>query len=69
MIHFNAVEEEARKSGYSVLIIQSSESRDVEAANLKLLKNNQIAGVFVAITGETDRYKFFFKIARSKKCR
>ena len=61
-----AVEEEARKSGYSVLIIQSSESRDVEAANLKLLKNNQIAGVFVAITGETDDISSFLKLHDQK---
>ena len=61
-----AVEEEARKFGYSVLIIQSSESRDIEAANLKLLKNNQIAGVFVAITGETDDISSFLKLHDQK---
>lgn len=61
-----AVEEEARKSGYSLLIMQSSESRDIEAANLKLLKNNQIAGVFVAITGETDDISHFLKLQDQK---
>ncbi len=57
-----AVEEEARKTGYSVLIMQSGESRDIETANLKLLKNNRIAGVFVSITGETDDISSFLKI-------
>lgn len=61
-----AVEEEARKNGYSVLIMQSSESSDIEAANLKLLKNNQIAGVFVAITGETDDINPFLKLHDQK---
>lgn len=61
-----AVEEEARKSGYSVLIMQSSESCEIEAANLKLLKNNQIAGVFVAITGETDDISSFLKLHNQK---
>lgn len=61
-----AVEEDARKFGYSVLIIQSSESREIEAANLKLLKNNQIAGVFVAITGETDDISSFIKLHDQK---
>jgi LacI family transcriptional regulator len=61
-----AVEEEARKSGYSLLIMQSSESKDIEAANLKLLKNNQIAGVFVAITGETDDISQFLKMQDQK---
>lgn len=58
----SAVEEEARLTGYSVLIMQSGESRDIENANLKLLKNNQIAGVFVSITGETDDIGSFLKI-------
>lgn len=57
-----AVEEEARLTGYSVLIMQSGESRDIENANLKLLKNNLIAGVFVSITGETDDISSFLKI-------
>jgi LacI family transcriptional regulator len=61
-----AVEEEARKKGYSVLIIQSSESKEVEAANLRLLKNNQIAGVFAAITGETDDISAFLKLHDQK---
>lgn len=61
-----AVEEEARKTGYSVLMMQSSESSDVEASNLKLLKNNRIAGVFVAITGETEDLKPFLKLHDQK---
>jgi LacI family transcriptional regulator len=61
-----AVEEEARAIGYSVMIMQSGESRDIEAANLKLLKNNQIAGVFVSITGETDDLSSFLKLQEKK---
>ena len=61
-----AVEEEARATGYSVLIMQSGESKDVEMANLKLLKNNQIAGVFVSITGETDDISSFIKLQEKK---
>ncbi len=61
-----AVEEEARKSSYSVLMMQSSESSVIEAANLKLLKNNRIAGVFVAITGETDDLQQFLKLHDQK---
>ncbi len=61
-----AVEEEARKTGYSLLIMQSSESSEVEAANLKLLKNNRIAGVFAAITGETEDLQQFLKLHNQK---
>ncbi|MEY2918426.1 MAG: hypothetical protein RIS73_2140 [Bacteroidota bacterium] len=61
-----AVEEEARISGYSVMIMQSGESKDTEMANLKLLKNNRIAGVFVSITGETDDLSSFLKLQEKK---
>ena len=61
-----AVEEEARLDGYSVMIMQSGESKDTELANLKLLKNNRIAGVFVSITGETDDISSFLKLQEKK---
>jgi LacI family transcriptional regulator len=57
-----AVEQEARINQYSVLIMQSGESADAEAANLKLLKNNRIAGIFVAITLETNNIQPFLKL-------
>ncbi|MBS1511568.1 MAG: LacI family DNA-binding transcriptional regulator [Bacteroidetes bacterium] len=61
-----AVEEEARATGYSVMMMQSGESKEVENANLRLLKNNQIAGVFVSITGETDDLTAFLKMQDKK---
>ncbi|MGG9964480.1 LacI family DNA-binding transcriptional regulator [Ferruginibacter sp. SUN106] len=61
-----AVEEEARSKGYSVMIMQSGESKDIETANLKLLKNNRIAGVFVSITGETEDLNPFLKLQEKK---
>jgi len=61
-----AVEEEARRTGYSVLMMQSGENKDIEAANLKLLKNNRIAGVFVAITGETEDINPFLRLHEKK---
>lgn len=57
-----AVEQEARQHQYSVLIMQSGESMEVETANLKLLKNNRIAGIFVSITTETDSIEPFLKL-------
>jgi LacI family transcriptional regulator len=61
-----AVEEEARTKGYSVMIMQSGESKDIETANLKLLKNNRIAGVFVSITGETEDLSPFLRLQEKK---
>ncbi len=57
-----AVEQEARLQQYSVLIMQSGESAEVETANLKLLKNNRIAGIFVSITQETKNIELFLKL-------
>ncbi|MEP7145291.1 MAG: LacI family DNA-binding transcriptional regulator [Ferruginibacter sp.] len=57
-----AVEQEARLQQYSVLIMQSGESMEVETANLKLLKNNRIAGIFVSITTETNNIEPFLKL-------
>ncbi len=61
-----AVEEDARAMGYSVIIMQSRESKDTEAANLRLLKSNRIAGVFVSNTGETDDISFFLRLHDTK---
>ncbi|MEJ7588668.1 MAG: substrate-binding domain-containing protein [Ferruginibacter sp.] len=57
-----AVEQEARLHQYSVLIMQSGESSEAETANLKLLKNNRIAGIFVSITTETTNIDPFLKL-------
>ena len=57
-----AVEQEARQMQYSVLIMQSGESMEAEMANLKVMKNNRIAGVFVSLTTETDSISHFLKL-------
>ncbi|MFN8265024.1 MAG: LacI family DNA-binding transcriptional regulator [Chitinophagaceae bacterium] len=48
-----AIEEDARKKGFYVLIMQSGENPETEAANLQLLRSNIVKGVFVALTMET----------------
>ena len=58
----DAVEKEARLNNYSVLIMQSGESKDAEIANLKILKNNRVAGIFVSITSETIDIEPFLKL-------
>ncbi len=58
----SAVEKEARLRNYSVMIMQSGESKEAEAANLKVMKNNRIAGVFVSVTTETDNIDPFLKL-------
>ncbi|MBS4062916.1 MAG: LacI family DNA-binding transcriptional regulator [Chitinophagaceae bacterium] len=54
-----AVEEEARTHGYSVLIMQSGDKAEIEAANLHIMRKHMAMGVFVAVTVETEDMSFF----------
>ncbi len=60
-----AVEQEARKKGYSLIILQSANDAAVEEANLKLCKLNRVAGIFVALTSETRDMATFDRIKAS----
>ena len=60
-----AVEQEARKKGYSLIILQSANDAAVEEANLKLCKLNRVAGIFVALTSETRDTATFDRIKAS----
>jgi len=60
-----SVEEEARKMGYSLIILQSANDPVVEEANLKLCKLNRVAGIFVALTPETKDLSPFDRINAS----
>jgi LacI family transcriptional regulator len=57
-----AIEEEARQKGYSVMILQSGDNPEVEANNLKLLRQNRVCGVFACITPTTTQMQPFEKI-------
>ncbi|HOZ77504.1 MAG TPA: LacI family DNA-binding transcriptional regulator [Ferruginibacter sp.] len=55
-----AVEEECRKSGYTLLILQSGDDSRSEQDSVKLCRQNRVAGVFTCLTsGNTniDLYK------------
>lgn len=60
-----AVEQEARKKGYSLIILQSGNDAGIEEANLKLCKLNRVAGIFVALTSETRDMATFDRIKSS----
>ncbi|MBY0477284.1 MAG: LacI family transcriptional regulator [Chitinophagaceae bacterium] len=48
-----AVEEEARKSGYSLMILQSGDNPEAEIENLKIYRQNRVSGLFACISQET----------------
>ena len=49
-----SVEEESRKNGYSLLILQSGDDSQQETANLKLCKHNRVDGVFISMAPGND---------------
>lgn len=58
----SAIEEEGRKNGYSVMILQCGNDPAIEADNLKLLRQNRISGLFACIsplTGDLTQYAKF----------
>ncbi len=61
-----AVEEEARKQGYSVMIMQSRDRLEVETANLQLFRKNMVMGLFASISIETDSMAPFQKFKELK---
>jgi LacI family transcriptional regulator len=57
-----AIEEAARSHGFSVLIMQSGNNAETEAANLQLMRKHMTQGVFIALTYATTDYSLFHKM-------
>lgn len=58
-----AAENEARKSGYSLMILQSGDDPLREAENLKLCKNYRVDGILISVVAETHSTDTFTKYA------
>lgn len=56
-----SVEEESRKNGYSLMILQSGDDPSIEITNLKLCRQNRITGLFVCLSPETTNIEPFLK--------
>lgn len=57
-----SVEEESRKKGFSLMILQSGEDVGAEADNLKLCRQNRVSGVFACLTSKTTSLDHFEKL-------
>jgi len=55
------VEEESRKQGYSLMILQSSDDPEIEHENLKLCRQNRVSGMFACIGSNTTDISSFLK--------
>lgn len=57
-----AIEEESRKIGYSLLILQNNEDSATELENLKFCRQNRVSGLFACFSQETNNLPAFEKI-------
>ncbi|MEY2916773.1 MAG: hypothetical protein RIS73_487 [Bacteroidota bacterium] len=57
-----SVEEDSRRNGYSLMILQSGDDPAIEITNLKLCRQNRITGLFVCISPETTNIDVFLKL-------
>jgi LacI family transcriptional regulator len=60
-----AMEEEAKKKKYSLLILQSADNPQDEQENLRICRANRVAAVFVCISPYTKDISAFLNLART----
>jgi len=61
----SAVEEDCRNNGYSLMILQSGDDPAIEMNNLKLCRQNRIAGLFACIASQTKDVQQFMKLSET----
>jgi LacI family transcriptional regulator len=58
----SAVEEESRKNGYALMILQSSNNAENELNNLKIFRQNRVSGVFACLSANTENLEVYHKM-------
>ena len=58
----SALDEEVRKEGYSLLILQSGENVEAELKNLNIMKKNRVDLLFVSTTENTENIEPLMKL-------
>lgn len=57
-----AVEEESRKNGYALMILQSSHNTENELNNLKIFRQNRVSGVFACLSAHSQNLEVYHKM-------
>jgi LacI family transcriptional regulator len=57
-----SVEEESRKQGFSLIILQSSDDVEIENENLRLCRQNRVTGLFACLSASTKDISGFLKM-------
>ena len=61
----DAVEDESRKFGYTLIILKTDDDPAIEAAHIKFCKKHRIAGLFACITPNTSNFELFQGLSRN----
>ena len=61
----DAVEDESRKAGYTLIILKTDDNAEIEAAHIKYCKKHRIAGLFACITPNTSNFELFQGLSKS----
>lgn len=62
----SSVEEECRKSGYSLIILQTSDNPETELDSVRLCRQNRVSGIFVCLTPQTKNIEPFLKLPKQE---
>ncbi len=62
----SSVEEECRKNNYSLMILQSGDDPVIEAASLKLCRQNRITGLFACISSHPNQLDPYLRFKELK---
>lgn len=60
-----AMEEDAKKNDFCLLILQSSDNPETELENLKICRANRVAAIFVSISPLTKDISAFLKLSQT----
>ena len=58
----DAVEEESRKNGYSLIILKTDNNAEVEINHVKFCKKQRVAGLFASVTPNTTTLEVFERL-------
>ncbi len=61
----DAIEDESRKAGYTLIILKSDDDAEIEAAHIKYCKKHRVAGLFACITPSTSNFELFQSLSKS----
>ena len=61
----DAIEDESRKIGYTLIILKTDDNPEIEAAHIKYCKKHRVAGLFACVTPNASNFDMFQSLSKS----